>query len=74
MEATKKKFFRSTKNLTDDEIRDEINSLEKVDYTPLYSKDIAYHNYGYIHTFRVISDGLRQNWLKQLMGGLLAGI
>ncbi|AUF83724.1 hypothetical protein CXP39_02855 [Mesoplasma syrphidae] len=74
MEGTKKRFFRSTKKLTDEELRDEIHELEKVDYTPLYSKDIAYHNYGYIHTFRVISDGLRQNWLKQLMGGLLAGI
>ncbi|WP_027062977.1 formate/nitrite transporter family protein [Mesoplasma seiffertii] len=74
MESIKKRFFKSTRNLSDDEIRNEIQSLEQVDYTPLYSKDIAYHNYGYIHTFRVISDGLRQNWLKQLMGGLLAGI
>ncbi|WP_028127014.1 formate/nitrite transporter family protein [Williamsoniiplasma lucivorax] len=67
-------FKKLTRKMSNDEIKTEIQQLEQVDYTPLYSKDVAYHNYGYIHTFRVISDGLRLSWIKQFFGGLLAGI
>ncbi|WP_026389650.1 formate/nitrite transporter family protein [[Acholeplasma] multilocale] len=75
MEFTKfKRSKKLTRNLTDEEIQTEISELEQTDFLPLYNKDIPYANYGYIHTFRVISDGLRQSWIKQLMGGLLAGI
>lgn len=52
----------------------EIEQLEKEDYSFLYNQDVAYHNYGYIHTFRVISDGLRLQNIKQFSAGLLAGI
>ncbi|ATZ17106.1 formate/nitrite transporter [Williamsoniiplasma luminosum] len=68
------KMKKLTRSMTNDEIQEEIHTLEKVDYTPLYNKDVAYHNYGYIHTFRVISDGLRLSSIKQFFGGLLAGI
>ncbi|WP_028124462.1 hypothetical protein [Mesoplasma melaleucae] len=54
--------------------KEEISKLEEIDYFPLYSQDVAYHNYGYIHTFRVISDGLRLSNMKQFMAGVLAGI
>ncbi|ATQ35346.1 formate/nitrite transporter [Mesoplasma entomophilum] len=65
-------------HLTDEQkiqnYKKEILTLEQVDYSPLYSQDVAYHNYGYIHTFRVISDGLRLSNMKQFMAGILAGI
>ncbi|AVN63555.1 hypothetical protein CG006_00970 [Mesoplasma florum] len=65
-------------HLTDEQkisaYKEEIITLEQVDYSPLYSQDVAYHNYGYIHTFRVISDGLRLANMKQFMAGVLAGI
>lgn len=65
-------------HLTDEQkienYKEEIKKLEQIDYSPLYSQDVAYHNYGYIHTFRVISDGLRLANMKQFMAGILAGI
>ncbi|ATI73142.1 hypothetical protein CG004_01005 [Mesoplasma florum] len=70
--------WKKRAHLTDEQkisaYKEEINTLEKVDYSPLYSQDVAYHNYGYIHTFRVISDGLRLANMKQFMAGVLAGI
>ncbi|WP_027062978.1 formate/nitrite transporter family protein [Mesoplasma seiffertii] len=66
--------FKSTKKLTTKEIQAEITELESIDYSPLYSKDLPYHSFGYIHTFRLLADGLHLNILKQFMGGLLAGI
>ncbi|ATZ18437.1 formate/nitrite transporter [Williamsoniiplasma somnilux] len=67
-------FKRVTKNTSTEEMISEIKELEEVDYSPLYNKNLPYHNYGYIHTFRVISDGLRLTTLKQFVAGLLAGI
>ncbi|ASZ08943.1 hypothetical protein CK556_01040 [Mesoplasma chauliocola] len=77
MKITKKVLLKK-EHLTDEEkihkYKNEIETLEQVDYSPLYSQDVAYHNYGYIHTFRVISDGLRLASMKQFMAGVLAGI
>ncbi|WP_027048539.1 formate/nitrite transporter family protein [Mesoplasma syrphidae] len=66
--------FKRVKKLTNQEILTEIELLEKVDYTALFNKEIPYHIFGYVHTFRVISDGLHLSLLKQFVGGLLAGI
>lgn len=67
-------FNRITNKTTKAEILTEISALEQENYLPLENKDLPYHHYGYVQTFRVVSDNLKFSVLKQLIGGILAGI
>ncbi|PPE04981.1 formate/nitrite transporter [Entomoplasma ellychniae] len=68
------KFFRKKDNSVKIQKYDEeIKRLEQEDFSSLYNQDISYHNYGYVHTFRTISDGLRLQNVKQFSAGILAG-